>query len=352
MRVFISEFVCGGGWPDPKIGGSLAREGEAMLRAVALDFARIPGVRATTTWDARLGAPPFENVHVVVIESPGDELPVFRELAQLSDATLVIAPETHGHLTQRCRIVEGAGGNLLGSASRAVEVCTDKLALSKVLDSAGVPNVPTESFVSNRPNGARGAEECGTSADARPTFPLVVKPRDGAGSQSTYLVRDRAQLLELGPALAADRLLEFALRQPYIAGKAVSVAVLISHDGQRLEPFPPAAQTLSNDGRFRYLGGVIPARNVDLPAIQRVARDACRAVEGLRGYVGVDLIVPDEAPERPVVVEINPRLTTSYIGYRRLTDANLAERMLRVDCAEPIAWRGGCVTFDADGAVR
>jgi predicted ATP-grasp superfamily ATP-dependent carboligase len=73
-------------------------------------------------------------------------------------------------------------------------------------------------------------------------------------------------------------------------------------------------------------------------------------VPGLRGYVGVDLIVPDDNPDRPIVVEINPRLTTSYIGYRRLTDDNLAARMLDADASPPpIAWREGFVTFDAAG---
>ena len=42
----------------------------------------------------------------------------------------------------------------------------------------------------------------------------------------------------------------------------------------------------------------------------------------MRGYVGVDLILTqDEA----LLIEINPRLTTSYIGLRQVIDFNLAE---------------------------
>jgi predicted ATP-grasp superfamily ATP-dependent carboligase len=44
-------------------------------------------------------------------------------------------------------------------------------------------------------------------------------------------------------------------------------------------------------------------------------------VPGLAGFVGVDLVLADGGP---VVVEINPRLTTAYLGLRRACAANVA----------------------------
>ena len=66
-------------------------------------------------------------------------------------------------------------------------------------------------------------------------------------------------------------------------------------------------------------------------------------------YVGVDLIVPADEHAPPIVVEINPRLTTSYLGYRALAMDNLAERMLLGLSQRPIEWRSGEVEFDAAG---
>jgi hypothetical protein len=81
-----------------------------------------------------------------------------------------------------------------------------------------------------------------------------------------------------------------------------------------------------------------------------MALAACRSVPGIRGYVGIDLVVPDQAPHRPVVVEINPRLTTSYLGYRALAENNLAEWMLLPGRFERcVRWRKDFVEFDADG---
>jgi len=41
---------------------------------------------------------------------------------------------------------------------------------------------------------------------------------------------------------------------------------------------------------------------------------ACEAVPGLKGYIGVDLIL---TRTEAMVIEINPRLTTAYLGVRR-----------------------------------
>jgi predicted ATP-grasp superfamily ATP-dependent carboligase len=55
-----------------------------------------------------------------------------------------------------------------------------------------------------------------------------------------------------------------------------------------------------------------------------------------------------------VVIEINPRLTTSYVGLRRLARFNLAEALLRLLVGdEPPAdvWAVGPVYFDSSGEV-
>lgn len=80
------------------------------------------------------------------------------------------------------------------------------------------------------------------------------------------------------------------------------------------------------------------------------ARAAVGALPGLRGHVGVDLVA---APDRCVVIEVNPRLTTSYVGLRRVLRANLAELVWRAAVEgglpgrlgtrgpAPIAWSRG-----------
>jgi len=339
VRIFVSEYVCGGGWPESAIAGSLAVEGRAMLCAVVEDLSRISGIKVEATWDRRLGPSPLRGARVVPISSREDERREFERLARECDATLVIAPEFNRILIERCRIVEDCSGRLLGPGSRAVELCTDKLRMAGHLRDAGIRTIPTHALdcVGTKPAFA---------------FPIVIKPRDGAGSQQTYRIDNPADFLPRSVSLReAVGELNFIV-QPWISGRPVSAALLFSQSGGEVEILPVADQILSDDGQFSYRGGNVPAAGVDQARVQSVALAACRTVPRLRGYVGVDLIVPEDSRMEPVVVEINPRLTTSYLGYRALASDNLAEWMLLPNRFQRTAsWHRDPVEFVAAGDI-
>jgi predicted ATP-grasp superfamily ATP-dependent carboligase len=141
--------------------------------------------------------------------------------------------------------------------------------------------------------------------------------------------------------------------QPYTPGFAASVAFLAG-GGQRFV-LPAVEQRLSGDGRFRYLGGRLPLpENLDCRA-RRLAERAVECVEELYGWFGVDLVLGDaENGSDDAVIEINPRLTTSYLGLRRLARFNLAEMMLAVVTGSPTPpreWESEIIVFHADGRV-
>jgi len=141
--------------------------------------------------------------------------------------------------------------------------------------------------------------------------------------------------------------------QPFVAGTAASVAFLCGP--RQCVELAPAAQSLSADGRFRYEGGELPLPAPLATRAVRLARSAVEAVPGLAGYVGVDVILGEAADgSADWVIEINPRLTTSYLGLRELAEQNLAEMLLRVidgETIDPPRWRSGKVRFRSDGAI-
>jgi hypothetical protein len=64
---------------------------------------------------------------------------------------------------------------------------------------------------------------------------------------------------------------------------------------------------------FSYHGGCTP---IDHPLASRaidVSLRTCQALPGLRGYIGVDLVLTNS---EAFVIEVNPRLTTAYLGVR------------------------------------
>lgn len=344
MRVFLSEYLtCGAFSPEGDAKPSLAIEGAAMLRALAADAAAVPGWRVAVTWDAALGSFGVPGVEVLLARTPDEERDLFRRLAAGADVTLVIAPEFDGLLENRARTISDAGGRSAGSTADAIALCGDKLALVAHLTRRGVPTVET------RRCDFADLEGIFTS---RVTDGFVIKPRFGAGAVDLFRVRDRSELAAAREAYAAGRPFGEPVVQPFVPGIPLSVAGIVTPSG--VEFFPVARQQMIGEHRLEYGGGSLPAATGHDGAILNLARRTLAAVPGLRGYVGVDLLLPgvDGGFGQPVVVEINPRLTTSYLGYRLLAAENLAERLLVPDIPRPPArWREGRVRFRCDGAA-
>jgi predicted ATP-grasp superfamily ATP-dependent carboligase len=336
VRVLIYEFVVGGGRYAQSADAaqppaeSLAREGRAMLAALVADFAA-SGAEVETLWDVR--AAPLEQPGVTVhpIASAEEERRSLARLAARADWTVLIAPEFDGHLLARARVVEQAGGRLLGPSSQLVALAGDKQATAEHLARHGV-RVP------------RGiALAAGEALPGDFDYPAVLKPRDGAGSLGVERIerRSEARTVETPSRLEA-----------YCPGMAASVACLCG-PGQ-VVPLAPCRQKLVGGGNFAYQGGSLP---LDRALAQRAQGLASRAVGSLPrplGYLGVDLVLGDEAAGGgDVVVEINPRLTTSYAGLRALARNNLAEAMVRVACGAAIelCWNPGEVHFTSAGEL-
>lgn len=289
-----------------------------MFSAIWADLARIHGIEVITLADG------------------AGTLSGFRELAGMADYTLVIAPESGGELLRRCEWVRQAGGKLLGPDPEAVALTADKLATSQHLEHRGVPTPPTWAL---------------TPEEDIPLLPLpaVMKPRYGAGSQDLNLVHDPDTWK---PALAMARASgEQFVVQRFVPGLAASVAFLVG-PGETLA-LPPARQLLSDDGRFHYQGGEIPLPRALAQRAEALARRALSTIPGLRGFVGVDIVLGQRA-DGDHVIEVNPRLTTSYVGLRALAEQNLAHVMLRVVEGAPVpppTWRPGRIRFGSTGNV-
>jgi predicted ATP-grasp superfamily ATP-dependent carboligase len=334
VRVFIYEYTCAS--EDLTLDPSLRAQGWAMLSAVLADFSRIPKVEARTLLN-RERYPASTGQPYCAIESENSDSQ-FRHLARSSDHTLVIAPESERILLTRCRWAEEEGGKLLGPSSGAVQLTGDKLICGRHLRERGIPTPECfELGFETWQNGLR--------------WPAVCKPRHGAGCHATYLVHSPDELALV--AVAQDVHLAEHLLQPFVSGRPASVALLVS--ANQCLPLLPAAQIISEDGRFEYRGGALP---LDLHLRSRavsLARRALEVIPGLQGYVGVDLVLENAADgSDDFVMEINSRLTTSYIGLRAMTETNLAELMLQAAAAariiEPV-WQEGLVHFEPDGGI-
>jgi tyramine---L-glutamate ligase len=322
MQIVIFEFIAGGGMLQGEAPtGSLLREGRAMLQAVVADFARLEGCDVVTTWDDRLdGAPECGEVRRV--RSAEVEHEMFLALAADADGVLLIAPEFDGLLLDRVRQVEEVGGRLLGPDSRFVAAASDKHETGRRLKQAGVPTPHAVALCPGEP----------LPRDF--PYPAVLKPYDGAGSLDVSWIEGPRGVAPMwrgspGPDPATWNGAPHGWRlEQFHPGMAASIALLCGPAA--CVALPACRQILSDDGRFRYLGGETPLA----PELHRRAASlAFRALAALPpavGYVGFDLVLGAATDgSQDVVVEVNPRLTTSYNGLREIVAVNLAELMLQ-----------------------
>jgi predicted ATP-grasp superfamily ATP-dependent carboligase len=341
MRIFLSEYLtCGAALHGDVPAASLAVEGTAMLRAIAADAAAVPGWKVSVAWDESLGDFGVPGVSVKPSRSPADERRNFERLTREADVTLVIAPEFDDILQQRAQLIEAAGGRSAGSTREAIALCADKLLLAHHLAERGVATIPTGAFEPSSTDLLMAKET---------VRPVVIKPRFGAGSIDTFILPSRAASSATWDSLRSPSFRDFIV-QPFIEGRALSVAGIASTRG--IEMWPVCSQNIIVGETLSYAGGTVRADTQNDELVTDLARVAVESVPGLRGYVGVDLVLPNDGP--PVIVEINPRLTSSYLGYRRIAKANLAQRVLQPDAeAPPRAWDERPISFFPDGtAIR
>jgi predicted ATP-grasp superfamily ATP-dependent carboligase len=343
MRIFVFESLSAGPLDAAAArlpqAASLLREGQAMLAALADDFAAVPGIDVVAVVE-EMQRPRFAGVRwrATYASHPTERLAAFDRLTAASDWTIVIAPEIGGELALLARRVHSAGGRLLGPSVEAIELLGDKHRTAELLKGRGVPVCRGMLLP---PGPLDDVALCSFS------FPAFVKPVDGAGSVGVRLVRS-ADGIE--PSAHPRRL------ERYAPGKPVSAAVLCGPNGDFV--LPPCSQRLSDDGRFAYRGGDLPLPPHLAARAMNLAKQAADATAGLLGYLGVDMVLGDDICGDScgdVVIEINPRLTTSYVGLRRLCESNLAAAMLDVASNRaPGALRflSGRVEFDSSGAAH
>ncbi len=334
MHIFIYEWATGGGLVDEPgpLPTSLVREGMAMVGALVSDAQRITGCGVTAFRDPRIVQLSYGGCEIVDVLSSVAHDEEFERQAAAADATLLIAPEFDGILMKLARRATAVGGRLLSPSPEFIRLTADKHRTCEALRAAGV----------RTPRGALLETDAPLPQDF--PYPAVVKPVDGAGSQDTYFVRGAH---DIPPAYAWRRRIE-----QFVPGMAASAAVICGPD--RRVVLEPCRQRISDDGRLRYLGGELPLT----AGLSERARDltsiAIRALPPTTGYVGVDLVLgSDPNGTEDYVIEVNPRLTTSYVGLRAAAQTNLAEAMLRIAAGElaTIEYGNRPIEFDSSGNV-
>lgn len=327
MKILVFEYVTAAGLAEAP-SGSLLAEGELMLAALLADLSAIPGVEVLALRDRRLPLPSNAKsaIEWVWVEPPRDGLACLAATLPRVDAVWPIAPETGGILKSICRTVEQADKGLFTTPAAGVRLAASKHATIQRLQAHGVPVVPTEQLESR------------DVALLPFSPPCVVKPDDGAGCEAAWIVRSPAEWDDNRAQLATGT---NWIAQPLIAGESLSLSAVFSRGHAVL--FTVNRQHIVEEGHgFRLAGCGVNAMDDSDGTFADLARRVAEAVPELWGYAGIDLIRNEAGLH---VLEINPRLTSSYAGLLSALGENPAASVLEL-------WRSGRLPDDGTSSRR
>jgi tyramine---L-glutamate ligase len=308
LKIFVCEFISGGGLYREQLPKSLLEEGLLMRNSVLKDFYQIRESspdnypQILTSVDHRVLRP--KTCDQILMIEENNPYQVWQESLSDVEAVLWIAPETDGVLASLTRMSEAIKNLNLGSDAKAVEMCGNKFKTYQQLESAGIPTIA-----------------CYTMDDLQGDSSMgwVVKPIDGAGAVDTVYLKDKVGVDEWMIGREQSHII-----QPYQPGVAGSFVMLCKAGFSRVM----AANTQEIkiiDGQFQYLGGMVNGLKDHLADFEAIAEQVVDAFPGLNGYVGVDVIIDND---RIYVVEINPRLTTTYCRLHEALGLNPAKVLI------------------------
>lgn len=313
MKILIFEYITAGGFNDQELPDSLAKEGRLMLSSLLDNLSLMPQHQITVVLESRFYDLVGTDYNVIKITPEQDAVEQLALVIPGFDVIWPIAPEFDGILQQLCQAVTTLGKTILTSSASAVAIAGDKYKTYQRLSHYKIATVPTQVF---EPGVVQENEFF--------TGEWMVKPVDGVGCVDSYLLTQADDYLKM-----QDRMGNYII-QPHIKGDKTSLSCLFKQ-GKAWLVCVNLQKFNVIDKQYHLTEIVVNHRPVS-NAYKIIADNIARAMTDLWGYVGIDLI---ETAEKTWVLEINPRLTTSFTGIYAALGINIAKSVLELLDGDP-----------------
>lgn len=312
MKLFVYEHITSGALTDQDLPTSLAHEGDEMLSAVLHDCHCLPTVDIIILRDSRLSKiDNNERLHCQLVSDPMQFQTLWLQCLINADAVLIIAPETGHVLADLQQQVLDHGKTILGCQPSAISITTNKLDCEQQLNNHHIAT--PKSYLASQWEQQNFEHSDG----------YIVKPVDGAGCLDT-LMFDSSIALQSYLSQQHSKTLHHTLIQPYIQGIPASLSLLIS-DNDVLVLAINSQKINRKVNTLIFTGCVVNGINETLFSLAQatqLAQQIHHSIPGLWGFIGVDIILSNSTA---TVVDINPRLTTSYVGLQQSLSINPME---------------------------
>jgi hypothetical protein len=288
------------------------------------------------------------NVDLVINESYGDALDGYDNVNPiLIDENIVdwlkdnaadfnnaifISAENDNNLYNITKILEDNNVKTYTSTSEACFKTSDKFETYEALP-MDVPQPRTFRFKID-PKGywkraIENLHEKWQAEDPLTPLKLIIKPLVGVDCEDIVVIENIEDL-----SYDLENIFPPGSRiivQEFIEGTDVSVSLL--SDGKNAIPISLNEQYVElKDEKGTYLGGKLPYESKYKDEAFEIAKNAVESIDGLKGFVGVDLII--NADEKDIysvyLLEINSRFTTPYVGLSKIANINIGKTIIEL----------------------
>ena len=335
MKVLVFEWLIGGGLlPHPPLpaGDPLLLQGASMFAAVVDDClkcgAEVIGPidhRGSKILEELLAFPKHPALQLVELDARERLEEQLLKFAAEVDYIMLIAPESDGILCQCVDWLEQHSAHLICRPVELIKRFADKNRTQTFLQQNGIAV-------------AAGYPLTDPATPPTLSFPLVVKPADGAGGDAVFVCHNQSEYANLfANLLASENFAEGTWRvEQFVSGVPVSVS--LAQSDCDLQILPPTGQQF--EGRAganglkllgHYTGALFPLEKSLANRATALAHQVAQCIPQWRGYLGMDMILADDGND--VVVEINPRMTMSYCHLREATGVNVMQLLLTANAS-------------------
>lgn len=270
----------------------------------------------------------YENVNTILIDE--NIIDWLKGNAADFKNAIFIAAENDNNLFNITKILEENGVKTYTSTSEACFKTSDKYETYEALP-MDVPQPRSFKFKID-PKGywkraIENLHEKWQSEDPLTPLKLIIKPLVGVDCEDIVIIEDIKDL-----SYDLENIFPPGSRvivQEYVEGTDISVSLI--SDGHKAIPISLNKQfvELKND-KGTYLGGKLPYESKYKEEAFEIATKAVETIDGLKGFVGVDLLI--NADEKDIysvyLLEINSRFTTPYVGLKRIANINIGKSIV------------------------
>lgn len=272
----------------------------------------------------------YEKVNPIFIE--GDVVDWLADNAENFKKAIFIAAENNNNLYTITKILEENNVKTYTSSAEACFKSSDKYETYEALP-ISIPQPKSFRFKID-PKGywkraIENLHEKWQAEDPLTPLKLIIKPLIGVDCENIVIVENIEDL-----SYDLENIFPPGSRiivQEYVEGEDVSVSLI--SDGKKAIPISLNKQFVElKDDKGTYIGGKLPFDSKYKDECFEIAVNATEAIEGLKGFVGVDLLINDDEKDiySVYLLEINSRFTTPYVGLKEVANFNIAKSIIEL----------------------